>query len=110
MDITIADEPASAGSDLRDNNLAATSTPAYFRFKSQAISSSMDITIADEPASAGSDLRDNNLAATSTPAYFRSCTLMGLFGSFGLDSFHGILEPSAEMLQHPSCMQNKPRF
>ncbi|PQQ06515.1 putative Xaa-Pro aminopeptidase P [Prunus yedoensis var. nudiflora] len=45
----------------------------------------------------------------STPAYFRSCTLMGLFGGFGLDSFHGILEPSAEMLQHPSYMQNKHR-
>lgn len=58
------------------------------KFNSQAISSSIDITIADEPESSNPDRRLASLDDTSTPAYLRSCTLIGLFGGFGLDSFH----------------------
>lgn len=46
------------------------------------------MTIADEPALTSSDLNDDNFDATSKPAYFKLCTLTGLFGGFGLDSFH----------------------
>ena len=48
----------------------------------------MEITIADAPESTSSDLKDDSFNATSTPAYFNSCTIIGFFGGFVLDSFH----------------------